>query len=56
MIKRMSALILAMVLLFSLSSTVFACDEKQTNIYVTQIILGDNALRKENDEAPEPSE
>lgn len=50
MIKRMSALILAMVLLFSLSSTVFACDEKQTNTYVTQIIFGDNALSKENDE------
>lgn len=50
MIKRIAAFILAIVLLFSLSSTVFACDEKQTNTYVTQILFGDNALSKENDE------
>lgn len=50
MIKRITAFILAIVLLFSLSSTVFACDEKQTNTYVTQILFGDNALSKENDE------
>ena len=39
-----------MVLLFSFSSTVFACDEKQTNTYATQVLFGDNALSKENDE------
>ena len=50
MIKRVSALILSIVLLFSISSTVFACDEKQTNTYVTQILFGDSALSKANDE------
>ena len=49
MIKRISALILAIVLLFS-GSTVFACDENQTNTYVTQILFGYNALSKQNDE------
>ena len=50
MIRRICAFILATVLLFSFSSTVFACDEKQTNTYATQVLFGDNALSKENDE------
>ena len=50
MTKRRSTIILAIVLLFSISSTVFACDEKQTNTYVTQIIFGNNAFSKTNDE------
>ena len=49
MIKRIVSFILTIVLLFSLSSTVFACDENQTNIYVTQILFGDSALSKAND-------
>ena len=50
MIKRIAAFILAIVLLFSRSSTVFACDEKQTNTYITQILFGNNALSKANDQ------
>ena len=50
MIKRMFTFILTMVLLMSLSSTVFACDEQQSDTYVTQIIFGDKALSKANDE------
>lgn len=50
MIKRIVSFILTIVLLFSLSSTVFACDENQTNTYVTQILFGDSALSKANDQ------
>ena len=50
MIKRIVVFILTIVLLFSLSSTVFACDENQTNTYVTQILFGDSALSKANDQ------
>lgn len=46
----MFTFILTMVLLMSLSSTVFACDEQQSDTYVTQIIFGDKALSKANDE------
>ena len=50
MLKRTSAFIIAIVLLFSFSSTVFACDENQTNTYVTQILFGDSALGKSSDD------
>ncbi len=48
--KRWSAFLLAIVLLFSSSSTAFACDEEQTNTYITQILFGDRAQSKANDE------
>lgn len=50
MMKRLSAFILAIVLLISSSSTALACDENQTNTYVTQILFGDSALSKASDE------
>ena len=50
MIKRLSAILLIIVLLFSLSSTAFACNEEQTGTYVTQILFGDNALSRSSDE------
>lgn len=50
MVKRISALIMAIVLLLSISSNAFACDESQTNTYVTEILFGDNALNKASDE------
>ena len=50
MIKRLSIFILAMVLLSSFSSTAFACDENQTNTYVTQILFGGSALSRSRDE------
>ena len=48
--KRLSALLLAIVLLFTNSSAALACDEKQTNTYVTQILFGDRALSRSSDE------
>ncbi len=48
--KRWSAFILAMVLLLSISNTAFACDEQQTNTYITQILFGDRAQSKSSDE------
>ena len=48
--KRLLALITSFVLLVSFSSTAFACDENQTNTYVTQILFGDSALGKSSDE------
>ena len=48
--KRLCAFIMAMVLLLSLSSTAFACDESQTNTYVTQILFGDSASSKSSDD------
>ena len=51
MIKRLSFFVLALVvLLSSFNSTAFACDEGQTNTYVTQILFGDNALSRSSDE------
>ena len=47
----MFVIILAIVvLLSSFSSTAFACEENQTNTYVTQILFGDNAASYSNDE------
>lgn len=50
MIRRLSAFIMVLVLLLSVSSTSFACDEKQTNTYVTKILFGSSAQSKTNDE------
>ena len=50
MIKKMSAFIITIVLLLSIGSTVFACDEKQTDMYVTQILFGNSAQSKKADE------
>lgn len=50
MLKRLSAFIIAIVLLISLNSTASACDENQTNAYVAQILFGDSALSMESDE------
>ena len=47
--KRITAILLAVVLLFSISSTAFACDEQQTDSYVTQILFGDHALSQSSD-------
>ncbi len=48
--KRWSAFILAIVLLLSISNTALACDEQQTNTYITQILFGDRAQSKSSDE------
>ncbi len=50
MYKRLSALMLAIALLFTIQSTCYACNESQTNTYVTQILFGENASSKINDE------
>lgn len=43
-----SIITIALVLL--ISSSAFACDEKQTDTYVTQILFGDNAQSKASDD------
>lgn len=50
MIKRLTALLIAIVLLFTFSSTSYACDETQTNDYVTRILFGERAYGKASDE------
>lgn len=48
--RRWSAFLLSIVLLFSFPSTVPACNESQSNTYVEQILFGDNALSYGSDE------
>ena len=49
--KRFSVFLLVILLLTGLfRNNVFACDEQQTETYVTQILFGDKALSKSNDE------
>ena len=48
--KRLSVWFLVVALMFSLVSPVFACDEEQTDIYVTQVIFGSQASQYESDE------
>ena len=47
--KRIMAALLAISLLLTIPVTVFACDEEQSNLYVLQILFGDNASYYEND-------
>lgn len=48
--KRLVSFVMIVVLLVSMSSTAFACDEDQTNTYVTQILFGENALSRSSDD------
>lgn len=51
MMRRLTALALALVLFLSLCCQIaVACDEGQTNTYVTQILFGDNAQSRTSDE------
>lgn len=47
--KRIVAALLAVSLLLTFPMTAFACDEEQSNLYVLQILFGDNASYYEND-------
>ncbi len=46
MIRRLSALLLIIVVLFTFGSNALACNEDQTNSYVSQILFGDRAYSK----------
>lgn len=48
MIKRLLSLFLACVFALVFCSTVFACDEGQTNTYLLQILFGDSSAVHEN--------
>lgn len=48
--KRLAAFFLAVLFFFNSCVTAFACDENQTNTYVTQILFGDNAFSHSSDE------
>ena len=50
MIKRIGICVLTLALFISSSMTAFACDEDQTNVYVMQILFGDDAFAYESDE------
>lgn len=47
--KRIVAVLLAISLLLTTPVTAFACDEEQSNLYVLQILFGDNASYYEDD-------
>lgn len=51
--KRIGVLLLTMVLFLGPSLTCFACDDEQTNIYVSKILFGDDALSYQNDKSIE---
>ena len=48
--KRLTAFITIIVLLFSNSNAIYACNENQSVTYVTQILFGDRAMSKSSDE------
>ena len=48
--RRIVAGLLIMLLLLCSSSSSFACDDNQTDIYLGQVLFGDNALSKANDD------
>ena len=51
MIKRITAFCLALVLVSSVLITTYAaCNDQQSETYVTQIIFGDNALQRQSDD------
>ena len=47
--KRLWAFSLALSLLLPSSGAALACDENQSDTYVTQILFGDSALSQESD-------
>lgn len=54
--KRINALIIIVVLFLSSSLTSFACDEEQTNIYVSKVLFGEDAYSYENNKQLEQLE
>lgn len=48
--KRFSAFLLAVILLLCNTTVVQACDENQSNTYITQILFGDDASSHDSDE------
>lgn len=49
MMKRLSVLILTIALILPVGCNVIACNEEQTNTYVTQILFGNSAFTKTSD-------
>ena len=47
-IKRLGLIFLSAVLFLNSSLTSFACDEEQTNIYVSKVLFGEDAYSYEN--------
>lgn len=48
--KRWIAWVLTAVLLFSFPTAAYACDKEQTDLYLKQILFGDNYLQYDSDE------
>ena len=55
-LKRMSMFVVTVVLFLSSTLTLFACEEEQTNIYVSKVLFGDNAYSYESNEKLEQLE
>lgn len=49
MMKRLSVLILTIALILPVGCNVIACNEEQTNTYVTQVLFGDGAFSRTSD-------
>ena len=48
--RRIMAVVLSIAILFSDSASVFACDRKQTETYVSQMLFGDKAEKYKSNE------
>ena len=48
--KQIMAVVLSIAILFSDSASVFACDRKQTETYVSQMLFGDKAEKYKSNE------
>ncbi len=49
MIKRLGSFLIVLALLLILSVPANACDEEQSNVYILNLLFGDDALRYKND-------
>jgi hypothetical protein len=49
--RRIYSIVIALVLLFTTTLSTYACDEDQSDTYVSQIIFGDNASKYQSDES-----
>lgn len=50
MIKQIGIIVLTVILLINSSVTILACDEERTNVYVRQLLFGENAIKYENND------
>lgn len=49
--KRIAILLVVLIFMFSFAFPVSACDEEQTDLYITQVVFGDQTSKYESDES-----